>query len=98
MYNLHQWLKFLSFDVSGNIIYGSYELTSTGLLLINDMSSNYWASRNGKKHIAFSTTSWLLELYVRYVIDIRAINTFMNMSPERYFMCLNMIYLWLMFI
>ncbi len=49
VYNLHQSLKFCSFDVSGKIIYGSYELTTTGLLFINDMSSNYWASRNGEK-------------------------------------------------
>ncbi len=36
VYNLHQSLKFLSFDVSGKIIYGSYELTTTdGFLLIS---------------------------------------------------------------
>ena len=57
VYNLHQSLKFLSFDVSGKIIYGSYELTNTGLLLINDMLGKFWASRNGKEYIAFSTTS-----------------------------------------
>jgi len=32
-------VKFLSLDVSGKIFYGSYELTTTGLLFSNGMSS-----------------------------------------------------------